>query len=167
MNVTVKVMAELHERVLADLRRPHAIAYERVGFLSAKVGNRNGENLLVFLVDYFPVPDECYIKDVEVGARIDSVAIRMAMQHVLDTGNGIFHVHLHDWTGEPGFSPTDLREIPPIIDSCRKLLVTTAHGIFVLSADKADCLVWTPSVAEPILANRISAVGHPLRFLEK
>lgn len=165
--VTVKLTTELHGRVLADLRRPHPIAYERVGFLSSRLGNRDGSNLQVFLVDYFPVPDACYMEDKGVGARIDSVAIRTAKQQVLDTDNGIFHVHLHDWMGTPGFSATDRDEIPPIVESCRSLSVNSAHGILVLSKDKANCLVWRPSATAMVPADRISVVGHPLRFLEK
>jgi len=164
--VTVKITADLHARAVADLRRRHAFAYERVGFFLAKIGNRGGKHLQVFLTDYIPVPDECYLEDSGVGARIDSAAIRMAMQRVLDTGNGVFHVHLHDWNGKPGFSWTDRCEIPPIVESCRRLAVTAAHGMLVLSNDKADCLVWKPSNSEPVVPDRISVVGHPLRFLE-
>src|SRR5689334_4714517 len=97
-SVNVKMMADVRDQVLADLRRPHPFASERVGFLSSVGGNRDGANRLVFLVKYLPVPDRCYIEDPDVGARIDSTAIHSAMQHVLDNpGTGIFHVHLHDW----------------------------------------------------------------------
>ncbi|HQU93804.1 MAG TPA: hypothetical protein PLK77_16025 [Pyrinomonadaceae bacterium] len=167
MNVTVKLLASLRDHVISDLIRPHPFAYERIGFISAIVGNRTGKNPQVFLADYLPVPDDRYIEDSKVGARIDSAAIRMAMQYVLDNpGKGVFHVHLHDWNGQPGFSATDRREIPPIVESCRNVAANEAHGMLVFSRDKADCTVWWPG-SLPVPANRISVIGHPLRFLEK
>lgn len=167
MRIKVKLAAGLYERVLTDLRRPHKTAAERVGFLGSTIGNRGGEGLLVFLTEYVPIPDEYYIEDPSVGARINSAAILMAMQRVLDTGQGIFHVHLHDCLGVPRYSWTDRQEIPPIIESCRNVGMTVAHGILLLSSNKANCMVWPPSGDGFVNADRVSVVGHPLRFLEK
>ena len=89
MTTGVRLTRPLFEHMLGDLRRPHEHANERVGFVSAKLGNASGEHQLVLLVDYQPVADKYYIRDPHSGARINSAAIREAMQHVLDTGNGL------------------------------------------------------------------------------
>jgi len=161
-----RIRKSLYDRVLDDLRRPHPFALERVGFLTAKLGNRRGSDLIVFLADYIAVPDNQYINDRSVGARMNSDAIRAAMQHILNTQDGLFHVHLHDWSGIPELGYTDRMEIPPIVNSFCNVGPSSAHGIVLLSSDKAMALAWPPSSDEPVPADRITVVGYPLMFLE-
>jgi hypothetical protein len=165
MKVKIKIRQSLYEAVIADLNRPHEFAGERVGFLTAKIGNRDGNPLLVLLTDYISIPDDQYINDFEVGARINSTAIRSAMQHVLNTKEGVFHVHDHGRYGKPRYSKTDRREIPPMVLSIRNINRAAAHGILVLSRDKAISTVWTPNKDEPVEDAHISVIGHPLKFL--
>jgi hypothetical protein len=165
MRARVRIPAALYAAALADLKRPHAFAAERVGFMSAKVGNRSGEPLLVLATGYEPVDDGHYVEDEYVGARINADAIRANMQRILDTGEGSFHVHLHPHRGAPRLSRTDRREIPRLVESFRPVGPDAAHGIIVLSEDRALGVVLRPGEPEPVEAEEIAVVGWPLRFL--
>lgn len=166
MTVRVRIPRELYTRMRDDLNRKHEFAYERVGFLSAKLGNRSGDEPLVLLNDYHPVPDDQYIDDPYSGARINAVAIREAMQRVLDTGSGSFHVHWHAHRGRPGFSSMDLEETPSIVSSLRVAGPGQAHGMLLLSDDHCIAYVWLPRMDEPVLATKVSVVGYSLEILE-
>lgn len=167
MRVGIKISRGLYIKVLSDLRRPHEFAYERVGFLTAKLGNRSGEHQLVFLTDYHSVPDDQYIDDPGSGARINSVAIREAMQRVLDTGDGSFHVHLHDHSGKPGFGEMDQEEIPRVVSGLRVAGPVAPHGMLLFSSDHGTAWVWLPAQSEPVKASRISMVGYPIAFFDQ
>jgi hypothetical protein len=166
MTVHVRTPRELYTRMRGDLARKHKFAYERVGFLSAKLGNRRGNESLVLFNDYHPVPDDQYIDDPYSGARINEVAIREAMQRVLDTGSGSFHVHWHAHRGGPGFSSMDLEETPRIVSSLRVAGPGQAHGMLLLSDDHCIAQVWMPGSDDPLVASRVSVVGYPLEIFE-
>jgi hypothetical protein len=104
---------------------------------------------------YVPVPDEQYVVDETVGARINGDAIRSAMQGVLDTGDGVFHTHLHDLPGTPWFSRTDDEELPRLIPAFRAVGPTQATGLFLLSSDLAIADVWLPGAQRAERATRI------------
>jgi hypothetical protein len=149
-----------------DLRRGHEFAYERVGFLSAKLGNATSDQPLVLFTDYHSVPDDEYVDDPFSGARINAVAIRGAMQRVLDTRHGSFHIHWHGHRGKPRFSSMDLEETPRIVSSLQVAAPSQAHGMFLLSNDYCIAYVWLPGSTEPVVANRVSVVGYPLELFD-
>lgn len=152
-------------RMKDDLARTHAFACERVGFLSAVLGNRSGEEGLVLVTNYYPVAEDHYIDDPHSGARINSTAIREAMQRVIDTGQGEFHVHCHAHRGKPGFSSMDLEETPRIVSGLQIVGPAQAHGMALLSHDHCIVYVWMPGADEPLIANRVSVVGYPLEII--
>ena len=80
-----------------------------VGFLYGQFAP--SEQPLVVMTRYVPVPDDQYVVDDTVGARINGDAIRAAMQGVLDTGDGVFHTHLHEWPGTPSVLPDGRRGV--------------------------------------------------------
>jgi hypothetical protein len=162
MYLTIRLTRQLHEEMLTDLRRPHAHAAERVGFLYGRLAAKCGP--LILMTRYTPVPDEQYIDDPHVGARINGDAIRAAMQGVLDSGDGVFHTHLHEWPGRPGFSFTDEKELPKLVPAFQAVGRAQANGLFLLSPDSAIADVWLPGKQHPVRAHRISIVGYPLRF---
>ena len=166
MRVRVRIPRELYARVRDDLARRHEFAYERVGFLSAKLGNAASDRPLVLLTDYHPVPDDQYVDDPSSGARINSVAIREAMQRVLDAGTGGFHVHCHEHRGRPGFSSMDLEETPRVISGLRVAGQTQAHGMLLLSNDHCIAHVWMPGSDESVVATGVSVVGYPLELFD-
>lgn len=168
MSAELRLPRWLCERMLADLVRPHPFAHERVGIAYTRLGDAGADHTLVFPVDYAPVPDGDYIHSTSrsVGAEIGAVAIRRAMQYILDSGEGVFHVHLHPHRGRPRFSPVDERSLPGLVRSFGHAGPQAAHGALLFSEDAAIALVQLPDQADPAAAARISIVGFPLRIYE-
>jgi len=163
MPITIRLTRKLYDEVLRDLRHPHAHAAERVGFLYGRVAA--GAEPLVLMTRFWPVPDERYVPDPYVGARIDGDAIRAAMQVALDCGDGVFHCHIHEWPGRPGFSVTDSKELPKLVPAFRAVSRGQAAGLFLLSPDSAIADVWLPGAQRSERAAQIVVVGQPLQFL--
>ncbi|HEY0020803.1 MAG TPA: ThiF family adenylyltransferase [Longimicrobium sp.] len=160
--VRLRIQRELFDRMKRDLTRPHPHAAERVGFLSVATGRGEaGEHVLLGCA-YDGLDDTRYLEDEHVGARIDGRAIRDAMQRVLDTGHGIFHVHVHPHSGVPGFSGTDRREQPRLVESLANAGPNLAHGMLVLSEDAAHAWVRLPGELELVVPAEISIIGDPM-----
>jgi hypothetical protein len=161
----LRILRTLYDQIGQDLARRHEFAFERVGFVSAKLGNRHSDEPVILFANHYAVADENYIDDRSAGARINSDAIRAAMQLVLDTGLGLFHVHRHVHSGRPGFSPMDSDETPRIVSGLRVANPNEAHGMLLLSNDECIAHVWMPGSDEPMFDNRITIVGYPLRII--
>lgn len=164
MTIELKIARDLYEHIRRDLARQHSHAAERVGFLYCRTAQADRATSLILASSYFPIADERYVRDRRVGARIDGEAIRFAMQTVMGTGCGCFHVHMHDHKGTPGLSLTDRREIPRIVESLTVVGPNTFHGIFLLSRDSCLAFVRPPHVSTLVSATRISVVGYPLEI---
>ena len=161
MPIAIELPRTLYHEVVADLRRPHAHAAERIGFLYGRLTSAVAP--LIVMTRYVSVQDGQYVVDYKVGARINGDAIRAAMQGVLDTGEGVFHTHLHEWPGPPSFSATDDKELPNLIPAFRAVGPTQATGLFLLSPDSAIADVWLPGARWPKRASRISIVDYTFR----
>jgi hypothetical protein len=166
MNIRIRIARRLYEQVRADLSRPHPFAAERVGFLFGRLGNAGTDDPLILMTAYSSLADARYIDDPLAGARIDSQAIRGAMQQVLNRGDGVFHTHSHDWPGKPYFSRLDRQELPRLIPSFQAVGPSQAHGLFLLSPNQCTAEVWLPGAAEPVEAGRITVVGYPMQIVE-
>ncbi len=166
MKVILRLTRPLYDKVRTDLARPHPFAGERVGFLFAKLVDCGRFSQLVLFTTYRALADDRYIRDPLSGARIDSQAIRGAMQEVLDLGEGVFHVHAHDGPGQPHFSRMDREELPRLISSFRVIGPECGHGIFLLSTDACTAMIWLPGSKEPVESARITIVGQPMRFMD-
>ena len=169
MMAEIRLAGKLYEAIRGDIARPHPFADERIGFAFAKMGNRAGKEPLIILHRYVSIPDERYVEDPDVGARIDGDAITGIMQQVLDhrpEREGAFHVHVHDHEGRTGPSRTDRDEIPLLIPSFRRVGKETAHGFIIFSKDHGLGWVWLPGEKEPVTASRIVVVGSPLSIFE-
>ena len=166
MSAHIRLLKSLYERILADLQRPHPFASERVGFLFARMGAAAGATHLVFPLDYVPIPDDQYLPttDFDIGAEISSEAIRVTMQRVMCTGEGAFHVHLHEHLGCPRFSRVDMHDLPLLVRSFQRASPASAHGGFLFSKDDCIAAVWLPGQRDPVMAEKITVVGYPLRF---
>jgi hypothetical protein len=162
--ITLKISGNLIEQMLEDLRRPHPLAAERVGFLFFRQSSLHRGNLLL-AQQYRPIRDDQYLEDDSVGARFDGSAIREAMQCALSEGSSAFHVHLHEHRGVPGFSGVDRREMQQIMPCFVNLCPERLHGAFVLSADAVAARVWgaglLPQGQSP---DKITVVGPHMRF---
>ena len=138
MKIEIRTTRSLHNEILLDLARPHPFAAERVGFVFGRVGSLANEGKLVLLNRYHSIPDNQYVEDEAVGARIGSDAITWAMQAVYygrPAQEGIFHIHVHAHKGKTGMSPVDSSEIPKLIPGFQSVGREAVHGIIILSLD--------------------------------
>jgi hypothetical protein len=161
--LTIRLSHELYDEALCDLRRPHAHAAERVGFVYGRLVS--AREPVILMKRFWPVPDQYYVQDFSVGARIHGDAIRAAMQNVLDTGDGLFHTHLHEWPGNPEFSDVDRRELRRFIPAFQTVGRGQATGLFLLGSDSATADIWLPRQNFPERATRIPVVGFPVRLI--
>ena len=82
MTITLKMTGRLYDEIRHDLERPHPFAFERVGFVSGRLGIGASGARLILLTRYQSIPDAHYIDDPTVGARIGPDAMSAAMQSV-------------------------------------------------------------------------------------
>lgn len=160
INIKFRIPEQLYKKMLSDLKRPHSFAYERVGFLFAKTVKLSSNVTLVIAIDYLSVDDKDYINDEKVGAKINSDAIRAAMQGTLEKDCGCFHVHLHDHFGVPAPSFTDVKSLPGIVKSLNNIVSEHTNGFLILSRD---------AFYSSIKTDLISVVGYPfiLQYLKR
>ncbi len=167
MNIHIRIPQQLHDEAMSDLIRPHPFAAERIGFFSVTTGRLSSNMLVLHVGKYHPIPDQDYVDDQGVGARIGGDAIRGALQRILDTGAGQLHVHLHDHRGQPGPSWTDSRELPPLVKSMSVVDASCANGFLILSRDKAWAQIIAPNGSGLEVVNKITVVGFPVSFLNR
>lgn len=160
----IRLLNSLVETMKEDLARPHPFARERIGFLSVCKGIGEDNSLILLPTDYRPVADEHYLEDPEVGARISSHAIRQELQHILNTGNGVLHVHIHEHDGKPRLSKTDLKELPNLVASMQSAKRDVPHGLLVLSKDKCRAWIRLPDEEKFTEPEIISTIGSPMTF---
>lgn len=170
MNVEVKLTGCLHREILEDLARAHPFAGERVGFACARIGSLADGGTLVLLNRYHPIPDDQYLADRTVGARIGRDALSWAMEavyHGRPTREGIFHVHVHDHPGQPWMGGVDRCEIPRLMPGFQSVGRDAVHGIVLLSRDHGAAWVWLPGSKEAVAAGKVSVIGKPLGVFER
>jgi hypothetical protein len=166
MNIHFKMTATMLDHVIADLRRPHPFAAERAGFIGCKV-SRSREGILILAHTYLPLQDDWYADDQQYGCFFNANAMRSAMQFALTNEASIFHIHMHDHMGLPWFSRTDLRESRKFVPDFWNVRPNLPHGTLVVSVDSAAGLCWYPNEHKPTRISRITAVGFPMKFLER
>lgn len=163
--IRFKIPHVIHEQMLADLKRSHPYAAERVGFLFTKSRKYEDGTVIIIASEYRPLNDENYIRDNSVGARIDSQSIREAMQIILNTGGGCFHVHLHSHTGMPGPSSTDKKGLPGIAESFANIAPNQANGFLILSKDSFYASVKCNRQSSLTASDKFSVIGYPMHFV--
>lgn len=169
MKVLIKLTGTLHANIMRDLTRPHPFAAERVGFVFGRGAALADQGRLILLTRYHSIPDDQYVEDHTVGARIGSAALTWAMQaayHGRPAREGIFHIHLHGHRGETGMSATDRREIPRLIPGFQSVGHNASHGIIILSADHGSGWVWPQVGTESVHADRVNVIGAPVGVFE-
>jgi hypothetical protein len=164
MRVEVRLRREFFEATVADLRRPHPVAFERVGWVFAKQTIASKHDVLLMAVEYAPVAEDDYLEDCRVGASFNATAIRAAMQRSRATGMACLQIHLHDHHGHTAFSSVDCRTIDKLASSLRVVTPNIAHGGLVLSADSATARIWLPENNKRHTPSRAVIVGFPMRF---
>jgi hypothetical protein len=160
MKCIVRLRRNLFDEMRSDLRRRHAHAFERVGFLYGRLG-RAGSIAIVVPFEYTPVPDEQYVEDRTVSAMIDADALFDAHQRARSTGQCCLHVHAHGGSGGTWFSRTDVSTLDRIGPSLQRMAKSAAHGGLVLTKTTGACLMWLPEETKPV-RSALSIVGFPL-----
>ena len=166
MNIHFKLTSAMLDHVTADLGRPHPFAAERAGFFGCKV-SRSREGILILAHTYMTLQDNWYADDQRYGCFFNADAMRAAMQFALTNDASMFHVHMHEHMGLPWFSRTDLRESRKFVPDFWNVRPNLPHGTLVVSTDSAAGLCWYPGENKPTRISRITAVGFPMKFLER
>ncbi len=160
-NTVIRIPAELYKKMIEDLNRPHPFAAERVGFLAASFLQSDSNSTIITITGYHTVPDEDYIDDKEVGASINTNAIRREMQEVIRTGHGCLHVHLHNHAGKPYPSITDKKSLPDVSRSFLNANPAVPCGYLILSEDNFYCALYDFEKTQPAFADQFTIVGYP------
>jgi hypothetical protein len=154
----IRILNETYKEIRDDLSRSHPHAFERVGFAFIRTA---GDAALV-MTGYLPVPDEHYIVDTTVGARINHKAIAMAMKRADHQKEGILHVHEHGGRDIPLFSKTDVNSHPEFLRSFRNANPLGIHGFLLLSKNDLVVRFWQPSETAHQTSSRYTLVGSSL-----
>lgn len=136
----------IFDKMRDDLRRPHPLAWERVGYAFIKQSSVS----ILDIIDYESIPDEYYVKDSSVGAHVDHRAIVMAMKRADHNNEGVLQVHEHAGKGLPRFSQVDLKSHPVYLRSFRNANPMATHGFLLLSNNSMMARVWKPGENQPI-----------------
>ena len=168
MKMVYRITSALIAEIRRDLQRPHRFAFERVGFVCCRAaGCPASDGLLVLAESYEPVDDEDYIPSRDFGALIGSRAIRTALQFSLNNRSGLFHIHMHEHSGEPRPSPDDWTQAQKFVPDFFNATPSMPHGILILSRDlRAFGLCWTSKTAHPMQFDLIQIVGAPMRHVD-
>lgn len=165
MQIELRMPTQLADRMRADLTRANPFGGERVGFLATR-SSAAGDTLLVIARDYRPVEDKHYIPADDVGVRISSSAIRVAMEWGMQEQVGVWHVHAHLGAGRPPMmSGTDEADIPRLAEALTRSCPTETHGLMILNADRAMAEGWAPGIARVPVT--VMEMGWPVRHLSR
>ena len=165
MKLRFKMNWSLRRAALFGLERTHKFAFERIGFFFCRAAAIS-DGLLIIAESYKDVRDENYVQDLAVGARINGDAFRDAFQVSLNTGVGLFHVHMHQHAGTPYPSQTDLVESRKYVPDFFNLTPSMPHGTVILSKDSAFGLCWLGKHCEPKPIDRFEFVGSPFKIVD-
>lgn len=161
--IIFRIPKALYMAVVKDLTRQHSFASERIGFIATKHKVLETGSIIIFATSYYPIRDEFYIDDPSVGARINSDAIREAMQIIIDKNVGLFHVHLHSLSlFIPEFSSIDMQDNPKIVKSFGYTDDSQVHGMVVLGTNGLNSQIQLPGSGELVPATKNVIVGYPM-----
>ena len=147
------------------MARLHRFASERVGFLACRPGALGHDEVVILAQSFHPIADDDYVESDSVGAMMGSAAIRKALQISYSDRMSMFHVHIHEHVGQPGFSPVDLRESAVFVPDFWHVCPSHPHGALVLSKDSARGLCWYPGIRHPLPIGEIVVVGAPMEVI--
>lgn len=162
MRVHFKIADALYRSVLQDLRRPHRVALERVGFVTCRVG-RTPDGLVLLARGFNPVADEHYIHNPDIGAEINGDAVRLALQHAYAQPDVMMFAHEHPHRGPTWPSQVDLQCWRQMIPNFWNVRPELPHGALIFSHDVGMGHLWISRDVAPVSIDRFSVVGSPLR----
>jgi hypothetical protein len=164
MNITFKMNGCLLNHVRKELLRPHPFAAERVGFVFCRMAEHRSRTLIILAHSFMPIDDDDYIADRSVGALMGPSAIRKALQFTFNNAVGAFHIHLHNHSGVPSPSRTDLKETMQFVPDFWHVRPQSPHGALILSTDSMSGRCWYPGHSKPFQISLFTVVDSPLRF---
>jgi hypothetical protein len=162
LSAHLRITQLLWEGVQSDLSRPHAFAFERVGFLACGVADAGPQEIYLLAHKYLLVADDEYVRDDSVGARIGGSAFRMALSYCHQHPVVMLHVHRHDHRGTPRFSNLDSQEYARFLPSFWNVRADFPVGALLLSFDSAFCDLMLPSGGRATGVS-ITVVGSKLK----
>lgn len=142
MKARIKIPTRMLAEIRDDLRRPHAFAHERVGFLTAGAVALSDGSVSLLARVYRPVDDADYVRDPSVGVQIGSDAMRKGLQAAYQSRSALLHIHTHGGRGRPDFSGVDLESGQEFVPGFFNAVGRMPHGILVLSDTSATGLLW-------------------------
>lgn len=148
----------LRQDILADLARSHPHAAERMGFVFSRTIALSGGIQVALGYGYQSVPEDEYLRDPTVGARVGTLTTRRMLQHALTEHEGIWQVHQHDHRGTPEFSQTDVEWVR-FLQAFHTVAADQIHGLLLLSIDAASTVVYDPVAG--MESCRHAFVGYP------
>ncbi len=163
MSARVRIPSSQLEDIHRDLDRPHAFAFERVGFLICGAATVPGGEILLSAQQWLPTDDDHYINDPRAGATIGAAAFRRVFELIYNQPATVLHLHRHEHRGVPGFSRTDAISMAQFVPGFFNACHTHPHGAVVLSHDAAVGALWLRKGAKPVAINRFDFVGQPIR----
>lgn len=158
----LRIPKVLFDSMNNDLHRPHPFAMERVGFFSTNILKIGLKFTIITVTAYHSVPDDQYINDPHVGAKISSSTIREAMQRILSTGHGCLHVHLHGFDPSPSY--TDLNSLPEVAKAFHNANPEKASGYAIFGRDSFCCEINIGNTYTPFRVDQMNIVGYPMGF---
>ena len=164
IDIRFRIPVSIKLKMIADLKRTHSHAFERVGFLFTKSKHLKNGSTIIIASEYIPVADEDYLRNESVGACIGANAIRKGMQGLYNRKSGCFHVHLHNHTGRPSPSGTDIKGIPGVVESFSNISGDQLNGYLILSYDSFYASVMVKGKKKLQQPNLISEIGYPFRL---
>jgi hypothetical protein len=144
VRIHFKITEALLREIREDLRRPHNVAFERVGFIACAGGNAR-DGLMLLARSYHPVADDDYEAGEFVGAKISSRAVQRALALAYANSQAMLFVHEHGHSGEPVPSRVDLDCWKELVPNFWHVRPGLPHGALILSDDRAMGLVWVPN----------------------
>lgn len=162
MNIHLRIAEHIWKQMNKDLSQAHSFAHERIGFLYVREGIIEGTGNLLLSSHYLSIPDDQYINDPTVGAKINSDAIRSVMQRILDTQEGAFHVHMHGFPFFQQFSNIDRDSLMRLIPSFKTVGQKSVHGALLLTDNNINGIAWLPRYEAPVKIAKITVVGSPI-----
>lgn len=166
MKIHLRIPYNLYRIAIDDLERPHKFASERVGLFYGRSGSISEHDSLVLISEYAPIYDNDYIDDAYVGARINSKAINKVMQHIYESNECAFHVHLHSWKGVAIFSRTDCIEQKKLVQAFSNVAPSCSHGQILFTYNSCSALVLPPNKNKLIPIDSITIVGSHYKMFK-
>ena len=163
MRLSFKITDAMLERCRTDLHRPHEFAFERVAFLITKTA-WSDSRVVVLAYDYVAIPDEQYVYDPSVGARISQESVRNALNHALLRKCGVFHVHSHHFGRMLWFSETDLVDQDQMIPDFFSVSPNQVHGSLLIGGSTLTGRPWLKRNTPAHFAD-LQVIGQRMRSI--